>query len=158
MKAIMIIFLLILFMIMCWMAGAEESEKYILCNPKPTNHVAIRRSPRKGAEETGRLDCGDSFWTDGKTKNGYLHILGYTEDGEGWVHLGYVVDDPPIIEKCNATVAATGRVMSWRRVNSGKNGWLKVCDQLKVYARSEDWAVTNKGYVRMKYLEVWYDN
>ena len=66
------------------------------------------------------------------------------------------VDDKPLIEKCNGTIAANGRVMSWRRINNGKNCWLNICDQVKIYARSEEWAVTNKGYVRMKYLEVWY--
>lgn len=155
MKYVFII-LLLCALCVCYIAGAEEETKYILCNPKPTNHVSIRRSPKKGAEETGRLDCGDDIITDGKTRNGYLHILGYTEDGEGWVHLGYVVDDKPIIEKCNGTIAANGRVMSWRRVGSGKNEWLDVCDQVKIYARSEEWAVTSKGYIRTKYLEVWY--
>lgn len=150
------IILLLIFMSVCYMAGAEEETKYILCNPRIDNHVSIRRSPKKGAEETGRLDCGDEVITDGKIRNGFLHILGYTEDGEGWVHLGYVVDDKPIIERCNGTVAANGRVMSWRRINSGKNGWLEICDQVKIYARTDEWAVTSKGYIRTKYLEVWY--
>jgi hypothetical protein len=152
------IILLLLVLSVCYMAGAEEETKYILCNPRTDNHVAIRNRPKKNAEETGRLDCGDDFVTDGKIRNGYLHVIGMTEDGEGWVHLGYVVDDKPLIEKCNGTITANGRVMSWRRINSGKNGWLEICDQVKIYARTDEWAVTNKGYVRTKYLEVWYDN
>lgn len=151
-KAITILLLLLsIFQI----AEAEET-RFILCNPKPENHVAIRRSPRKGSEETGRLDCGDPILTDGKTRNGYLHILGMTEDGEGWVHTGYVVDDKPLIERCNATIAASGRVMSYRRISGKRNGWLNVCMDVKVYARSDEWAVTSKGFVRTKYLEVWY--
>lgn len=151
-----LIVLILLLLMLCYLAGAEDSTKYILCNPKVTNHVAIRRSPRKGAEETGRLDCGDSILTDGKTRNGYLHILGMTEYGEGWVHQGYVVDDKPIIEKCNATIAATGRVRSWKRIGTGKNGWLDIGTDVKVFARSEEWACTSRGYIRTKFLEVWY--
>lgn len=154
-KAALIIMAL-LFLTICWMAGAEETTKYILCNPKQDNHVAIRRSPRKGAEETGRLQCGDYILTDGMKKNGYVHIIGMTEYGEGWVHKGYVVNDKPVIEQCNASIAATGRVMSFRRIGKEKNGYLDVGTDVKVYARSEEWAVTNKGYIRTKYLEVWY--
>ena len=151
------IILLLVVLSVCYMAGAEEETKYILCNPRIDNHVAIRSRPKKNAEETGRLDCGDDLVTDGKIRNGYLHVIGMTEDGEGWVHLGYVVDDKPLIEKCNGTIAANGRVMSWRRINSGRSCWLNICDQVKIYARSDEWAVTNKGYIRMKYLEIWYE-
>ena len=156
-KCALAIFLLLVLAI-CYMAGAEEGTKYILCNPRPDNHVAIRRSPRKGAEEIGRLDCGDDFITDGKMRNGYIHLLGMTEYGEGWVHLGYVVDDKPVIERCNGSIAATGRVKSRRYINGKRNCWLEIGDDVKIYARSDEWAVTNKGYIRTKYLEVWYDN
>jgi hypothetical protein len=148
---------MIMILSVIYIAGAEDGYKYILCNPKPTNHVAIRRNPRKGSEETGRLDCGDRIYTDGRKLNGYIHILGMTEDGEGWVHQGYVVDDEPVIEKCGATVAANGRVKARRYINGKRIAWLDVCTELTVYARSEEWAVTNRGYVQTKYLEVWYD-
>ena len=146
----------LIFLAMCWMAGAEESVKYILCDPKVENHVAIRRSPRKGAEEIGRLDCGDYILTDGKSRNGYLHIIGMTEYGEGWVHKGYIVDDEPIIETCGAAVAAPGRVKARRYIGGKRIAWLDVCAEVRVYARSDEWAVTNRGYVMTKYLEVWH--
>lgn len=152
-----LIILIVILMSVCYIAGAEEETKYILCSPRTDNHVAIRRSPRKGAEETGRLDCGDQIVTDGKTRNGYVHILGMTEYGEGWVHKGYVVDDKPIIERCMATIAAKGRVKARRFIGGKKNCWLEVGDDVRVFARSEEWAVTNKGYVMTKYLEVWYE-
>ena len=158
MNRTVLVILILLLLAVCWMAGAEERTQYILCNPKPTNHVAIRRSPKKGAEEIGRLDCGDQIITDGKEKNGYVRILGMTEWSEGWVHKGYIVDDKPVIERCNANVAATGRVMSWRYVGKGRNGWLDIGTSVAVYARTDEWAVTSRGYVRMKYLEVWYED
>lgn len=155
-KLALIIILLLLVMI-CYFAGAEDETKYILCNPKPTSHVAIRRSPKHKAEEIGRLDCGDWFITDGKTRNGYLHLIGLTEYGEGWVHMGYVVDDKPVIEKCNGTISASGRVKARKHINGTKNCWLAVGDDIRVFARSEEWAVTNKGFIRTEFLEVWYD-
>ena len=149
--------ILLLLLAICQFAGAEET-RFILCNPKLENHVAIRRSPRKGAEETGRLDCGDPIITDGKVKNGYLHILGMTEDGEGWVHTGYVVNDKPVIDRCMATVAARGRVMARRFIGGKRTEWLAVCSDVRVLAMSAEWAVTNRGYVRTEFLEVWHDN
>ena len=154
-KAVLLI-LIFLLVSLCYLAGAEDVTKYILCNPRTDNHVAIRRSPRKGAEETGRLDCGDYIITDGKTKNGYLHIIGMTEYGEGWVHQGYVVDDQPVIERCMATIAAKGRVNARRYIGGKRNCWLDVGEDVRVFARSEEWAVTSKGYVQTKYLEVWH--
>ena len=156
--AIAVIFIILAAIFLSMSIARSEETRFILCNPKPENHVAIRRSPRKGAEETGRLYCGDDILTDGKTKNGYLHILGMTEYGDGWVHLGYVVDDQPVIESCMATIAASGRVMSWKRIGKQKNGWLDVCTDVKVYARSDEWAVTSKGYIRTKFLEVWHED
>lgn len=157
MHRVALITLILILLSACYLAGAEDRTMYILCDPKTENHVAIRRSPRKTAEETGRLECGDYVITDGKTKNGYLHVLGVTEYGEGWVFKGYVVDDPPVIERCNASITASGRVMARRYIGGKRAGWLKVCDEVKVYAMSEEWSVTSRGYIRTKYLEVWHE-
>ena len=62
---------------------------FIICDP--SSCVCVRRSPKKGADVTGRLDCGDAIETDNRERNGYIHVLGITEYGEGWVHSGYVV-------------------------------------------------------------------
>ena len=151
-----IVVIILLLLAVCYIAGAEEETRFILCDPKPTNRVAVRRSPRKGAEETGWLECGDSILTDGKTKNGYLHILGITEYGEGWVHHGYVVNDKPIIERCNATVIGNGMVKARQNVGGKRISWLDICTDAKVYARSDEWSVTSRGYISTKFLEVWY--
>ena len=114
--------------------------------------------PKKGGEVTGRLDFGDCVMTDGKKKNGFLHIYGITENGDGWIFAGYVVEDQPVkAERTWASIAATGRVMSYRWVKGMKNGWVQMCEDVKVYGLSDEWAITSKGYIRTKYLEVWYE-
>jgi len=151
-------FIAVLLILAAVISGAcAEDERFILCNPTEGNYVCIRRSPMKHAKESGRLECGDRIRTDGKVRNGYLHILGMTEDGEGWVHSGYVVNDEPVIRKCMASVAASGRVMARRNIRGKRTAWLAVCSEVRVYARSEEWAVTNRGFVRTEYLEVWYE-
>jgi hypothetical protein len=140
----------------CFTALADEYKVFILCNPKTA--VIVRERPKKGANETGRLDFGDEVWTDGKKKNGYLHVIGITEAGEGWVFAGNTItDQPEKLTGARANVAATGRVMSYRWVKGKKNDWVEIGTQVTVYAISEEWAVTNKGYIRTKYLEVYYE-
>lgn len=140
----------------CFTAIADEYKVFILCNPKTP--VIVRKTPSKGASETGRLDFGDDVWTDGKKKNGYLHVIGITEAGEGWVFAGNTItDQPEKLTRAWANVAATGRVMTYRWINGKRNGWVKIGSEVKVYAISEEWAVTSKGYIRTKYLEVWYE-
>jgi hypothetical protein len=140
----------------CFTALADEYKVFILCNPKTP--VIVRETPRKGAKETGRLDFGDEVWTDGRKRNGYLHVIDITEAGEGWVFAGNTVQDQPEkLTGARANVAATGRVMTYRWVKGKKNGWVEIGTQVIVYAVSEEWAVTNKGYIRTKYLEVWYE-
>lgn len=156
MKRIVACILLLTLIFACSTAFADEYKVFIICNPKTP--VIVRKTPRKGAEETGRLDFGDDVLTDGRKKNGYLHIIGVTEVGEGWIFAGNTVTDQPVkLTGARANIAATGRVMTYRWINGKRNGWVQVCEEVKVYAISEEWAVTNRGYIRTKYLEVWYE-
>ena len=153
MKMRAFIIILIIALAACYAAGAEDRQIFILCNPKTP--VIVRRSPKKASDETGRLDCGDTVMTDGKTRNGYLHVYGVTESGEGWIVTGHDVWEKPEILGCKAEVSAPGRVRARNKIGGKKVGWLQVGDEVTVYAMSEEWAVTNRGYVMNKYLEVW---
>ena len=148
--ALLMILIVAMIIVVARADAGNTTSAWVIC--KPGGLVHVRSKP--GGSVQGSVLPGREVHTDGKTRNGYLHILDMTEDGEGWVHLGYVVDEPPIIEKCNGTIAATGRVMSWRRIDSGKNGWLNICDQVRIYARTEEWAVTSRGYIKADWLEV----
>jgi hypothetical protein len=131
-----------------------DSRVFILCDPETPVNVRIK--PKMGTKITGQLDFGDWVETDGEEKNGFIHV--YAGDaGEGWIHTGYVVDDQPQKVKARASVAATGRVKSYKRIGGKRRNWLEVGDEVKVIAMSEEWAFTSKGYIRTKYLEVWYE-
>lgn len=149
----LIILLTALFATSCGLC--DDYPVFILCNPKTP--VNVRMAPKKGTSIVGRLDFGDCVETDGVKRNGFLHV--YAGDGgDGWIHAGYVVEDQPEkTERAYASVAASGRVLTYKRIGGKRNKWLNIGDELKVYALSEEWAVTNKGYVRTKYLEVWYE-
>ena len=156
MKRIVCVILCFAAFLTCFSASGEEGRIFIFCNPKTP--VNVRRTPKKGAVISGRLDFGDYVETDGEKRNGFLHVYGITEDGEGWIFAGYAIEDQPTkVENAWANIAASGRVMSYRWVNGKRRGWVNVCTQVKVYAISEEWAVTDHGYIRTKYLEVWYE-
>lgn len=156
MKRLIAFLLLIAGLQGCFSALADDYKVFILCNPKTP--VIVRESPKRGSQETGRLDFGDDVWTDGKKRNGYLHVIGITEAGGGWLFAGNTIQDQPEeLTGARAHVSATGRVMSYRWVNGKKNGWVEVGTQVTVYAISDEWAVTSKGYIRTKYLDIWYE-
>ena len=139
--------------LMLSVAMAEEYDMFVIC--APGSYVNIRSSPSKGGDEAGRLDCGDSVTTDGKERNGYIHVLGMTDYGDGCVYKGYLVPDRPRIGTCKASIAASGRVACYQYANGKRTGWIKNGADLKVYVISDEWAVTNKGFVRCRHLEVW---
>lgn len=127
---------------------------FILCDPKTP--VNVRISPDNRATVVGRLDFGDYAESDGKQKNGFVHVFA-GDAGDGWIHSGYVVEDPPERVNARGSVTANGRVMSRNRIDGKRKQWLEVGDEVRVYALSEEWAVTSKGYIKTQYLEVWYE-
>ena len=132
-------------------ASGTEAVCYIICNPQ--SYVCVRNKPKKGGKEAGRFDCGDYIITDGVKKNGYLHILGGFE-GDSWVYAGNVVPDQPVIEKQKMRSNSNWSVVCRRSVKGEKVGTLKNGDTVTVYARSQEWAVTDKGYIMIEFLEV----
>ena len=156
MKRRIMALILLLTMVLLWSrVKAEDKLIYILCHPE--SYVNVRKTPLMNGEEIGWLDCGDSVMTDGKRKNGFIHVFGITEANQGWVYAGYVVDDLPVIESgCYGAVCGS-KVRARRNIGGKRVGWLYEMTEVKVFARSEEWAVTDKGFVRTEYLDVWYE-
>ena len=130
----------------------EEIECWIMC--QPDSWVYARIGPKKKSSELGRLECGDMIYTDGKTKNGYLHVYGLPfEAGEGWVHKGYIVYDQPYKPDISETVIiSNGRVKARKTIGGNRRCWLKNGQKIKVYMMSSKWAVTNKGFVKSEFI------
>lgn len=135
-------------------SSAEEYiEGYILC--KPNDYINIRPFPNKKGEAIGRMECGMIVHLDGKQKNGFLHCVDLSlEQTEGWVHKGYVVYDEPKLINQNAFVISRGRLAARKTVNGKRSKWLKPMTSIRIYYLSEEWAITNYGYVKSEYLEL----
>ena len=151
---IVIAFVLILVGLICW-ARAEEEELdpiFVIC--QPDSYVTIRFSPKKANNECGRADAGDMFLTDWKKKNGFLHVYGHFEAGEGWIKACYLTIWEPTVYRDGVKTKVRVKQVNCRRSIGGKRRcWLKKGAEVTVYVESEEWCVTNYGYIKTKYLE-----
>ena len=134
-------------------SSAETISVWVMCQPK--DYINVRESPSRKSSIAGRFDPGDELSTDGKTKNNYLHINTSLEDKDAWIHSGYVVyDEPVFLGGRLATVVSNGRLAARKYIGGKVRKWLYNGDELKVYYMSEEWSVTNKGFVKTQYIEL----
>ena len=134
-------------------AQADEfyETMYVLCD----DYVNVRSSPNKKQEPIGRLDVGDAVTVDGRKKNGYVHCVDLSFEQEtGWVYGGYLVYDEPEKIGQTATIVSYGRLAARKYVNGRRTRWLKSGAKVKIRYWTDEWALTNCGYVQSKYLEL----
>ena len=146
---------IIILMILCMVAGAcaEERECYIIC--QPTGLVNAHSSPKLKAPEVGWLILGKKLVTDGRMKNGFVYVTGICGESEdGWVSAKYVTYEEPLSIDVQATVKSKGRVAARRGINGKRIAWLKPGSEVTLLVWTEDWCVTDRGFVMTKYLEI----
>ena len=151
---IAIVFAILIMLLLILPAKGEDYDCWILC--QPDSWVNARENPTKKSMELGRLDCGDHVYTDGVTKNGFLHVWGLSfEFNEGWVHKGYVVYSEPYRPYVyDTTIQSNGRVQARKTINGARRCWLRDGDKIRVYMVSSEWSVTNKGFVKTEYIDL----
>ena len=125
---------------------------WVMC--KPGSRVTVRMEPNKRSMETGYLECGDSFQTDGESVDGWIRCYGAGEGG--WVYSGYVVTEKPkmIMERyicCAVKQVACRKWMAGPQIE-GKP-WLKHSQNVTVFCMADGWAVTSRGYITSEWLE-----
>lgn len=138
-------------------SGSADNDVtcWILC--KPGNYVNVRETPSKRGQQTGFLDCGDSFESDGTCENGYVLAFDTGDAGDGWIYCGFVVTDEPVKVFENYVCVAPKRVACRRWCDGprikGKIGWLNNGDEVQVFYKTEEWCVTSRGYIKSEWLE-----
>lgn len=149
MKKAIVIFLLLTAIYTCAVADGY----FILC--RPGSEVNARISPGKRAEVIGWLMCGDYIETDGVEKNGFVHAINCPfEINEAWVSKQYLVPDEPTVYEIESQVIGSGRVAVRNMVNGKRTKWIKPGKEVTVLAWSDEWAVTDLGYIRTGFLEI----
>lgn len=148
-KLICVLFVFVLVLGVTFAEGNELETVWILC--QPDSYVNVRARPTSRSEETGYLECGDSVETDGRKKNGFLHVFPSTEAGEGWISIGYIIYEEPERVWKEMMVVAKGRVNARKTVGGKRRVWVKPETIVMVYWMG-DWAVTNKGFIKSEFL------
>ena len=125
---------------------------WVMC--KPGSRVSVLWSPNKNASESGYAECGDSFHTDGESYDGWIRCYDIGEGG--WIYSGYVSTQKP--EKVGERyVCVAIRQVACRKWMAGpqieSKPWLKNGEFCQVFVTDGEWAVTNRGYIKMDYLE-----
>lgn len=146
-----VVLLLVCMMLLFGCAVAEDNV-WALCK----SYVNLRAKPSKNAQIVGYLDCGDGAETDWEVKGSWLHIISpSTEYGDSWVNLAYMTDSKP--EKVNETfvVVSSGRVALRKTIDGKRRAWIHEGDTVKVLWVSDEWSLTNRGYIKTEYLEVY---
>lgn len=136
----------------CVSAETEiEVPCWVLCQPE--DYINIRSGPGKRNEVTGYAESGMQFTTDLEERNGYIHLVGVTEYGDGWICSGYVVYSQPENVDREMTVRSNGRVACRKQIDGKRRCWVNAGETVIVYKMTRLMAVTNKGFIERKYLE-----
>ena len=145
-KKVLLVLLAFLFI-----STAAADSCYVLC--QPDSFVNVREFPRMGAQVAGYAELGVSLETDWTRRNGFVKVYGF-EAGEAWIYAGFVTEHPVTVETVNGRIESTGRVACRRYINGTRRQWLKNGTEVVIYARSEDWSITNKGFIKTQFLGV----
>jgi len=145
--------------VIIWAAQAEDVTITCWALCQPGDRVNLRLEPDKGSREVGWLECGESFQTDGESRNGWIRVLDRGEC-ECWIYCGYVVTEQPVKVCENYVCVAKNRVACRRWVDgpqiriNGRLSWLRNGTNVSVFWIAGDWAVTSRGYIQAEWLEV----
>lgn len=156
---VMVLFVFLIIFALKEVGLAEEEDPYADCTTiwvlcKDDSFVCVREKPRKTSYAFGGAYTGISLKTDGKEKNGYLHVVDVAaEESTGWISKQYIVYDEPIPMKQKALVVSNGRLAARKGIDGKIRKWLKPMTEVTILYWTQEWCLTNYGYVQTEYLE-----
>lgn len=150
---ITLVFLVIAIVILTSMYEyAKADEYYVLC--RPSGEVNIRAKPKLKSEIVATVFFGDRLTADGE-QNGFVHVTGLAaETDSGWIYKGLLINDRPIASEGHAQVFKAEKVVC-RKYASRDSKAVKRLEEgtnVKVYAISDEWCVTEFGYIMTEFL------
>lgn len=137
-------------------AQAENSGMLYYCWAmcQPDSEVVIREFPKKKSDPVGAVSAGTLLMTDGVEKNGWVHLVNLpNETGEGWIHLGYISYSETVYNGHVYPIKANGRVACRRCIGGDLRCWVHDEEEITVYLVSNDWCVTNKGFILTDFID-----
>ena len=130
-------------------ADTITEEVWVLCKPEGT--VNLREKPK--GQIFGGVQACSVLWTDNVTKGSWLHVVELpAECDSGWISSRYIVYDRPEEIKREMRIQAEGRVACREWIGGKVIRWVQDGELVTVYWISDEWAVTEFGYIRSVYL------
>lgn len=150
MRRIVPILMLLLLVVNC----AFADTYYVFCTPN--DFVNVRMMPDGVA--TAWVECGSAIETDGKAKKyggkTWYHVVNLaSEDSSGWICSQFLSESPIVFEEYIAYCSAKDRVAIRKSPNGKVKKWLYNCEEIKVIAHNDEWAITPQGYVKLEFLD-----
>lgn len=147
---VLVLILLVLWIVLAAVSWSKaEDTIWVIC--RPGSSVNIRARPSGRSEAVGYAEPGDCFETDWVKRRGFIHVFAPIESMDGWISLGYVVEDEPVRVDEVRTIEANGKVKVRDKANGKRIGWLHPGDKVTVYYIAE-WCVTDAGYVYWEFI------
>lgn len=133
---------------------SESAPAYILC--KIGDYATVRSEACFCGEEIGTLKTGDSIKVTGETENGFAKFIDPDfKSNECWVYVGYVsTSKPKWMNGQIATVKDSKCISSTVNMAKETGYWIEQGTKLQVFWYTDQWCVTNRGYVMTKHIEM----
>ena len=129
-----------------------DSYAWVMCDPE--SYVCIHEKPKKTSWAFGGVTFGTMLKTDGRIENGFLHLIDLSAECEtGWISTQFIVYDEPEILMQKAQVVSNGRLAARKGIFGKIRKWLKPMTELTIRVRSNEWCLTNYGYVQTEFLD-----
>ena len=131
---------------------ALADELYIMCDAD--SFVNARNTPGKAGEIVGRYECGDVVQTDGRAKNGFIHVIDCPfEQDEAWVKEWYLSEYQPH-RVSMTTVVKRDRTIARNGIGGNAVRRLKEGTVVRILVYTPEWCLTDRGYIRTEFLGV----
>ena len=132
---------------------AFADEYYVLC--RPGAEVNVRQKAKLKSPIVACVFFADRIESDGKEENGFVHVVNIkAETDSGWIYKGLLSADEPIATSGKAQVFGAERVACRKYAGGKVKRWAYEGENVELYAISEEWCVTEHGYIMTRFLTV----
>ena len=137
------------------LSAARAETWYAFCSPD--SYINVRQGAGSQHALAGTLQCGETYEVSDtcKDKRGRTWLKSETPHYEAavtYVCATYMSRTPVTVETCTVRVDEPGRVAIRKTPGGDRVAWAHEGDTLEALAYNEEWALTTKGFVSMKYI------
>lgn len=141
----------ILALIMIILMVSPAKADWVMCQPK--GEVRVRKRPSIDSEEVARVYPMDEVEVD-KVQGRWRHITIGCETGEGWIRDDHLsATEPECFPEGKIFITTRGKLAVRKSINGEVKRKVKKGTKVKVFYKSDDWCVTDIGYIKTEFLE-----